>query len=76
MKARGLTNGGLNKDIKEKLEKSMVDKFSVTLSSSSEASPPLVFGEGVRWKALTPLEEPVFDPTVSTEYHAPTVGPE
>ena len=44
----------------------MVDKVSVASSISEEASPPLVFGEGVRWNTLTPLEEPVFDPTVRT----------
>ena len=49
---------------------------SIALSISEKAAPPLVFGEGVQWKTLTPLEEPVFYPTVSTESHAQTVGPE
>ena len=44
----------------------MVNKVSVSSYISEEAAPPLVFGEGVRWETLAPLEEPVFDPTVST----------
>ena len=47
LKSRGLTNGGLKKDLKERLEKYMVDKFSVALSISEEADPPLVLGGGV-----------------------------
>ena len=57
-KSRGLTTGGLKKYPKERLEKSMVDKVSVTSYISEEASPLLVFREGIRWKTLAPLEEP------------------
>ena len=66
LKERGLTTSGLKKDLKERLEKAMSDKVSVTSSISEEYASLIVFGEGVRWKKLTPLEEPVFDPTVST----------
>ena len=66
LKARGLTNGGLKKYLKERLEKAMVDKVTVASSISEEAAPPLVLGEDTQWKTLTPLEEPVFDPTAST----------
>ena len=76
LKARVFTTDGLKTDLKKRLEKDMVDKVSVLSSISEAAAPPLVFGEGLQWKTLTPLEEPVFDSTVSTEYHAPTVGPE
>ena len=58
MKARGLTTGGLKKDQKERLEKAKADKVSAASSIIEEAAPPLIFREGVRWKALTPLEEP------------------
>ena len=44
LKARGLTTGGLKKDLKERLEKAMVDKVSVTSSISEESDPPPVFG--------------------------------
>ena len=76
LKARGLTTGGLKKYLKERLEKYMVDKVSVASSISEESAPPIVFGVVARWKTLTTLEEPVFDSTVSTEYHALTVGSE
>ena len=61
-KTRGLTNGGLMKDLKERLEKAMVDKVSVNSSISEEAASPLVFGEGLQRNKLTPLEEPLFGP--------------
>ena len=66
MKARGLTTGGLKKDLKERLEKAIVNKVSVASSIIEEADNPLVFGEGLLWKTLKPLEEPIFDSTVIT----------
>ena len=66
LKARGLTDCGFKKYLKERLEKSMVDKVSVTSSIIEESAPPIVVKEGVQWKTLTTLEEPVFDPTAST----------
>ena len=66
MKARGLTTGGLKKYIKERLEKAIVNKVSVASSIIEEADNPLVFGEGLLWKTLKTLEEPIFDSTVIT----------
>ena len=66
LKERGLTTGGLKKYLKERIEKSIVNKVSVASYISEEAATPLVFGEVVRWKKIMQLEEPVFDPTVST----------
>ena len=31
-----------------------------------------MFGNGVFWKTLSPLEEPIKDPTVGTQFHQPT----
>ena len=31
-----------------------------------------MFGNGVYWKTLAPLEEPIKDPTVGTQFHHPT----
>ena len=31
-----------------------------------------MFGNGVFWKTLAPLEEPIKDPTVGTHFHQPT----
>ena len=45
MKARGLTNCGLKKDLKERLEKYMVDKVFVASYISEVAATPLVLTE-------------------------------
>ena len=43
-KSRGLTTGYLKKELKERLEKSMVNKVSVASSIIEEADTPLVSG--------------------------------
>ena len=40
--------------------------------ASEEESPQHVFGNGVLWKTLAPLEELIKDPTVGTQFHQPT----
>ena len=74
LKDRGLGVGGLKKDLQDRLKKAMQDKVPIETAVTREAAPSVVFGEGVYWKKLVPMEEPIFDPTESTEYHAPTEG--
>ena len=40
--------------------------------ASEEEAPQQVFGNGVFWKTLAQLEEPIKDPTVGTQFHQPT----
>ena len=40
--------------------------------ASKEEAPQHVFGNGVFWKTLDPLEEPIKEPTVGSQFHQPT----
>ena len=72
LKARGLGICGLNNELKERLEKSMFNKIPMTNIYSEEEAPHHVFGNGLLWNTLSPLEEPIKDPTVGTQFHQPT----
>ena len=66
LKARGLGIRGLKNELKERLEKYMVNKIPMENIASEEEAPHHVFGKGLFWKTLAPLEEPIKDPTVVT----------
>ena len=50
----------------------MVNKIHMANIASEEEAPQHVFGKGVFRKTLSPLEEPIKDPTVGTQFHQPT----
>ena len=50
----------------------MVNKIPMENIASEEETPQHVFGNGVFWKTLAPLEEPIKYPTVGTQFHQPT----
>ena len=50
----------------------MVNKIPMANIASEEEAPQNVFGNGLFWKTLSPLEEPIKDPTVGTQFHQPT----
>ena len=50
----------------------MVNKIPMANIASKEEAPQHVFGTGVFWKTLVPLEEPIKDPTLVTQFHQPT----
>ena len=54
----------------------MEDKVPIVSAVTTEAAPAVVFGEGVYWKTLVPMEEPIFDQSKSSNFHAPTVSAE
>ena len=56
LKARGLGIRGLKNDLKERLEKAMVDKIPMANVVNEEVAPQHVFGDGVYWKTLAPLK--------------------
>ena len=72
LKARGLGIFGLKNDLKERLEKSIFNKIPMTNIDSEEEAPHHVFGNGLFWNTLAPLEEPIKDPTVGTQFRQPT----
>ena len=47
----------------------MVNKIPMENIASEEEAPHNVFGNVVFWKTLAPLEEPIKDPTVGTQFH-------
>ena len=55
LKARGLGIRGLKNELKEGLEKSMVNKIPTANIASEEEAPQHVFGNGLFWKTLAPL---------------------
>ena len=55
LKARGLGIRGLKNDLKERLEKAMVDKIPMANVVNEEVAPQHVFGDGVYWKTPAPL---------------------
>ena len=50
----------------------MVNKIPMANIASEEEAPQHVFGNGLFWKTLAPLEEPIKDPTVGTQFRQPT----
>ena len=72
LKERGLCISGLNNELKERLEKAMDNKIPMENIASEEEAPQNVLGNGLFWKTLAPLEEPIKDPTVGTQFHQPT----
>ena len=50
----------------------MVNKIPMENIASEKETPQHVFGNGVFWKTLDPLEEPIKDATVVTQFHQPT----
>ena len=56
LKARGLCIRGLKNELKETLEKAIVNKIPMENIASEEEAPHHVFGNGVFWKTLAPLE--------------------
>ena len=59
LKSRCLGIRGPNNKIKERLEKSMVNKIPMANIASEEEAPQHVFDNGVFWKTLAPLEDPI-----------------
>ena len=72
LKARGLGIRGLKNELKETLEKAMVNKIPMANKASEKEAPQHVFGNKVFWKTLAPLEEPIKYPRVGTQFHQPT----
>ena len=72
LKARSLGIHGLKNELKERLEKSMVNKTPMANKASEEEAPQHVFSNRVLWKKIAPLEEPIKYPTVGTKFHQPT----
>ena len=50
----------------------MDNKIPMENIASEEEAPQHVLGNGLFWKTLAPLEEPIKDPTVGTQFHWPT----
>ena len=50
----------------------MVNKIPMANIAIEEEAPHHVFGNGVFWKTLAPLEEPIKDPTLGIQFHQPT----
>ena len=46
---------GLKNELKERLEKDIVNKIPMANIASEEEAPQHVFGNGVFWKTLAPL---------------------
>ena len=62
----------MKNELKERLEKAMVNKIPVANIASEEEAPQHVFGNILFWNTLSPLEEPIKDPKVGTQFHQPT----
>ena len=52
----------------------MVNKIPMENIASEEEAPQHLFDNGVFWKTLSPLEEPIKDPKVGTQFHQPTMN--
>ena len=50
----------------------MVNNIPLANIDSEEEAPQHVFGNRVFWNTLAPLEEPIKDPKVGTQFHQPT----
>ena len=74
LKNRGISTGGLKKDLQARLKKAMKDRVPIVSALTKEAASATVFGEGVYWKTLVPNEEPVSNLSEGKYFHAPTVG--
>ena len=72
LKSRGLGIRVLKNELKERLEKAMVNNTPMANIASEGEAPQHVFGNGVFWKTLDPLEEPIKDPTVGPQFHQST----
>ena len=66
LKSRGFGIRGLKNELKERLEKAMVNNISMVNTASEEEATQHVFGNGVFCETLALLEEPIKDPTVGT----------
>ena len=62
----------MKNELKERLEKAIFKKIPMANIDSEEEAPHHVFGNRVLWDTLAPLEEPIKDPKVGTQFHQPT----